>query len=200
MKVVMSIEKLVMHGDGICGNMETGDINQKRKKAKWNTDSRRRNMFKKVKECPEKFISNYRWMKNELGAIEIDERIRDGIKQLFGCSKRQTVVIFEKEPGRRQSIDGETLNESEEQPCEMDITFSELSTVTRSMDDSFQHENEELKAQIKKLEQKVKDLEEKEKRVEPLVKLYERVKEVKNRTGHMIINPNLNRLNIILER
>ena len=82
----------------------------------------------------------------------------------------------------------------------MDITFTDMTTVTRSMDDSFQSENEQLKEEIKRLKLKVERLEEEKKRVEPLVKLYERVKEVKNGSGQMIINPNLTRLNIVLER
>ena len=82
----------------------------------------------------------------------------------------------------------------------MDITFTDMTTVTRSMDDSFQSEIEQLKDEIKKLKLKVERLEEEKKRVEPLVKLYERVKEVKNGSGQMIINPNLTRLNIVLER
>ena len=102
----MCIEKLVLHGDGICGNMDTGDINAKRRNKKWNTASRREKMLQKVNQKPEKFISNYRWMKHELGALEIQNCIRDGIDQLFRSHQRQTVVIFEKEPSRRSSIDG----------------------------------------------------------------------------------------------
>ena len=82
----------------------------------------------------------------------------------------------------------------------MNITWSELTNVTRSMDNSFQSENELLKEEVKELKLKVERLEEEKKRVEPLVKLYERVKEVKNGSGQMIINPNLTRLNIVLER
>ena len=106
MKVIMDIEKLVLFGDGICGNMDTGDIVSKRKNKNWNTKSRREKMLNKVKEHPERFISNYRWMKNDLGALDCENRIKDGIAKLFAEHKRHQVVIFEKEPGRRQSMDG----------------------------------------------------------------------------------------------
>ena len=172
-------------------------------------------MLKKIQEKPEKFISNYRIMVNELGPKETERVIKLAISNMFLKPTQNQLTLFEKDCSKRKSaeLEGNCIlelrklkylfldeSESEEQESELDITLSELTTVTRSMDDSFQSENELLKEEIKKLKLKVERLEEEKKRVEPLVKLYERVKEVKNGSGQMIINPNLTRLNIVLER
>ena len=214
MQSVLEAGKLVKYGGDICGKTEKDfEVNRKKKK-EWNTTARRAKMFKRIQERPERLISNYAVMLTNLGAIDTESKIKHGIAKLFGNPSMSCVTLFTKECTRRRSLEEGMFyllksffliiildeSELEEQPCEMDITFSDLNSVTRSMDDSYQLENNELKEKIKKLELEVKDLQEREKRVEPLVKLYERVKEVKNGSGQMIINPNLTRLNIILER
>ena len=87
------------------------------------------------------------------------------------------------------------------------ITFSELNTVTRSMNDSlesqkedWEKEKEQLLEKIKRLELRIEKFEEKEKRCAPLLNMYKREKVVKNGSGAYQINPEVNRLSIILER
>ena len=87
------------------------------------------------------------------------------------------------------------------------ITFTELNTVTRSMNDSlesqkeeWQTEKEKLLEKIKRLELRIEKYEEKEKRCAPLLNMYKRDKVVKNGSGAYQINSEVNRLSIILER
>ena len=88
-----------------------------------------------------------------------------------------------------------------------DITFTELNTVTRSMNDSLESQKEDweiekdnLLIKIRELEHRIQKYEEKEKRCAPLLNLYKRKKVVKNGSGAYQINPEVNRLSIILER
>ena len=102
MKCIMSVEKLVLYGEGVTG---PADINESRKQKKWNTKARRTKMFEKVKNKPERFVSNYQWMIVELGEKESHKRMKDGIAKLFsGCTRSET-ILFEKETGRRKSCD-----------------------------------------------------------------------------------------------
>ena len=87
------------------------------------------------------------------------------------------------------------------------ITFTELNTVTRSMNDGlesqkedWEKEKEQLLEKIKRLELRIEKFEEKEKRCAPLLNMYKREKVVKNGSGAYQINPEVNRLSIILER
>ena len=89
----------------------------------------------------------------------------------------------------------------------MDITFTEMQTVTRSMDDSHQSEKDqweaersELLSQIDELKSKLKKYEEKDHRTAPLLNLYRREKKVKNGVGVSVINPEINRISIVLQR
>ena len=82
-----------------------------------------------------------------------------------------------------------------------------MHTVTRSMDDSLQTERDqweteraELKEKIAELEAKLKKYEEKDHRTAPLLNLYRREKKVKNGVGISVINPEINRISIVLER
>ena len=107
MKCVMSIEKLVLYGEGVTG---PADIDYSRKQKKWNTKSRRARMLEKVKNKPERFVSNYQWMVNELGEQESQTKMKDGISKLFGDWTRSEAILFEKETGKRRSNDPKGIN------------------------------------------------------------------------------------------
>ena len=107
MKAVMSIEKLVLYGEGVTGPC---DINESRKKTNWNSKGRREKMFEKVKNRPERFVSNYQWMFNELGEKESQKKLKKGIAKLFSDCTRSEATLFEKESGRRRSIDPKGLD------------------------------------------------------------------------------------------
>ena len=100
MKAIMSIEKFVMYGSEVVGN---GDINENRRRKSWNTRARRQRMLKKVNERPEKYVTNYKWMLNELGEKATQTKMADAISQLFSKPTRQFVTLLEKECERRHS-------------------------------------------------------------------------------------------------
>ena len=102
MKAIMCIEKIVLNGRDVVGN---GDINHLRRMKKWNTSSRREKMFEKVKLGPERFISNYKWMLNQIGEKDSYKAIKLAISQLFNSATRSQVILFEKETGNRRSSD-----------------------------------------------------------------------------------------------
>ena len=221
MKAIMCVEKIVKHGSDIVGN---GCINDLRKLKNWNTKARRQRMFEKVKKGPERFISNYNWMLNEIGEKESHKAIKAAICKLFTRPTLSQVSVFEKETGNRRSSDPKgkdchknnfliiiiELQDDMEEESESEfgnITFSELNTVTRSMNDSlesqkedWEKEKEQLLEKIKRLELRIEKFEEKEKRCAPLLNMYKREKVVKNGSGAYQINPEVNRLSIILER
>ena len=97
-------------------------------------------------------------------------------------------------------------NEVETESSFGDITFTELNTVTRSMNDSLESQKEDwelekdnLLIKIRELEDRIQKYEAKERRCAPLLNLYKREKVVKNGSGAYQINPEVNRLSIILE-
>ena len=215
MKSIMTIEKLVEFGDGICGK---GDINRLRKLKKWNTGSRREKMFAKVKAQPEKFITNYGWMLVELGAIATSTKIKEAIATLFNHHTRTQFVLFEKETGRRHSMEGNfvTINykmrnnivlvESPEEETEsmMDMSFtSSITTRSESQErdrDQWEVERNELLVEISELKAELAKYKEKDHRTAPLLNLYRRELQVKNGSGAYIINPEVNRLSVVLAR
>ena len=98
-------------------------------------------------------------------------------------------------------------NEVETESSFGDITFTELNTVTRSLNDSLESQKEDwelekdnLLIKIRELEDRIQKYEAKERRCAPLLNLYKREKVVKNGSGAYQINPEVNRLSIILER
>ena len=100
---------------------------------------------------------------------------------------------------------GKTV-EMEDESSQMDITFTELNTVTRSMNESFESQKEDwelerdnLLIKIRELEHRIQKYEAKERRCAPLLNMYKREKVVKNGSGAYQINPEVNRLSIILE-
>ena len=114
MKAIMCIEKIVKHGSDIVGN---GCINDLRKQKKWNSKARRQRMFEKVKMGPERFISNYNWMLNEIGEKESHKAIKAAICKLFTRPTLSQVGVFEKETGNRRSSDPKGI------VCHKKITF-----------------------------------------------------------------------------
>ena len=90
--------------------------------------------------------------------------------------------------------------DDEETESTLDLTLTELTTVTRSMNESLETDKETLLDKIKELECRIKKYEEKEKRCAPLLNMYKREKIVKNGSGAYQINAEVNRLSIILER
>ena len=102
MKAIMCIEKIVLNGSDVVGN---GDINHLRTLKKWNTKARREKMFEKVKLGPERFVSNYQWMLNQIGEKESHKAIKAAIGQLFNNPTRSQVILFQKETGNRRSSD-----------------------------------------------------------------------------------------------
>ena len=218
MKCIMTVEKLVNFGDGICGN---GDINRQRKLKNWNTRSRREKMFAKVQAQPEKFITNYEWMLVELGAIATSTKIKEAIATLFNHHTRTQFVLFEKETGRRRSMEGnfirihhkmrtyivivESPEEETETMMDMSLDMSTSSVTTRSEvqeNDRVQWEIErsELKAEIAELKAEIAKYKEKDHRTAPLLNLYRREKKVKNGVGISVVNPEINRISIVLQR
>ena len=98
-------------------------------------------------------------------------------------------------------------NEVETESSFGDITFTELNTVTRSMNDSLESQKEDwelekdnLLIKIRELEDRIQKYEAKERRCAPLLNMYKREMVVKNGSGAYQINPEVNRLSIILER
>ena len=88
-----------------------------------------------------------------------------------------------------------------------DITMSEMTTVTRSMNDSIQSEKEQWEAERIELRTEIADLKaqlakykEKDHRTAPLLNLYRRELQVKNGSGAYVINPEVNRLSVVLAR
>ena len=69
-----------------------------------------------------------------------------------------------------------------------------------SQKEDWETEKENLLEKIKRLELRIEKFEEKEKRCAPLLNMYKREKVVKNGSGAYQINPEVNRLSIILER
>ena len=211
----MTVEKLVNFGDGICGK---GDINRSRKLKNWNTGSRREKMFVKVKAQPEKFITNYGWMLNELGAIATSTKIKEAIATLFNHHTRTQFVLFEKETGRRRSMEGNltTINykmrtnivlvESPEEETEsmMDVSFTSSVTTRSEVQETeraqWEIERSELKAEIAELKAEIAKYKEKDHRTAPLLNLYRRELQVKNGSGSYIINAEVNRLSVVLAR
>ena len=102
MKAIMCVEKIVKHGSDIVGN---GNINDLRKQKNWNSKARRQRMFEKVKMGPERFISNYNWMLNEIGEKDSHKAIKAAICKLFSRPTLSQVTVFEKETGNRRSSD-----------------------------------------------------------------------------------------------
>jgi len=83
--------------------------------------------------------------------------------------------------------------------------MSELTTVTRSMNDSIQSEKEqweneriELRTEIDDLKAQLAKYKEKDHRTAPLLNLYRRELQVKNGSGAYVINPEVNRLSVVL--
>ena len=97
-------------------------------------------------------------------------------------------------------LDNQEEMEEEETESTLDITMTELNTVTRSMYESLETEKESLLEKMKELERRIQKYEEKEKRCAPLLNMYKREKIVKNGSGAYQINAEVNRLSIILER
>ena len=102
MKAIMCIEKIVLNGRDVVGN---GDINHLRRMKKWNTSSRREKMFEKVKLEPERFVTNYKWMLNQIGEKDSHKAIKAAICKLFNSSVKSQITLFEKETGNRRSYD-----------------------------------------------------------------------------------------------
>ena len=102
MKAIMCVDKIVLNGSDIVGN---GDINDLRKKKKWNTSARREKMLDRIKMKPERFITNYQWMFNELGEKETVKAVKAAICKMFNSPTRSQVILFEKETGNRRSSD-----------------------------------------------------------------------------------------------
>ena len=102
MKAIMCIEKIVLNGRDVVGN---GDINHLRRMKKWNTSSRREKMFEKVKLEPERFVTNYKWMLNQIGEKDSHKAIKAAICKLFNSPTRIQFTLFEKETGNRRSSD-----------------------------------------------------------------------------------------------
>ena len=102
----MCIEKIVLNGSDIVG----GDINERRKLKKWNSKARRERMFERIKMEPERFISNYQWMVNQIGETATVKAIKAAICQLFNSRTRSQVILFEKETGNRRSSDQKGIN------------------------------------------------------------------------------------------
>ena len=102
MKAIMCIEKIVLNGSDVVGN---GEINNLRKIKGWNSKARRERMFEKVKLGPERFVSNYQWMLNQIGEKDSHKAIKQAISLLFNSSTRIQVILFEKETGNRRSSD-----------------------------------------------------------------------------------------------
>ena len=224
MKAIMCIEKIVLNGSDVVGN---GEINNLRKIKGWNSKARRERMFEKVKLGPERFVSNYQWMLNQIGEKDSHKAIKAAICKLFNSPTKSQITLFEKDTCNRRSNDPkgkhfnkynyfkiisenqekEDLDEEESESAFGNITFTELNTVTRSMNASLESqkedwetEKEKLLEKIKKLELRIEKFEEKEKRCAPLLNMYKREKVVKNGSGAYQINPEVNRLSIILER
>ena len=105
MKCILEAQKLVRFGDGICGKTEKDFDANRRKKKDWNTEARRRRMMKKIQEKPEKFISNFGFMKTHLGPKETDRAIMDGIKDIFKKAGMSTTTLFEKDCSKRKSAE-----------------------------------------------------------------------------------------------
>ena len=85
----------------------------------------------------------------------------------------------------------------------MDISFTSSVTRSAALDqerDQWEIERNALLAEIAELKAKVSKYEEKEHRTAPLLNLYRRELQVKNGSGAYIINPEVNRLSIVLER
>ena len=105
MKCIIEAQKLVKYAGEICGKTE-GDFDaNRRKKKQWNTGARRERMLKKIQEKPEKFISNYGIMANELGPIETERAIKLAIKNIFGDPSRSRATLFEKDCSKRKSAE-----------------------------------------------------------------------------------------------
>ena len=102
MKAILCVEKIVLNGSDIVGN---GDINDLRKLKNWNTSARRAKMLDRIKMKPERFITNYQWMLNQLGEKDTVKAVKQAISQLFNSRTRSQVILFEKETGNRRSND-----------------------------------------------------------------------------------------------
>ena len=102
MKAMLCVDKIVLNASDIIGN---GDINDLRKIKKWNTSARREKMLNRIKMKPERFVTNYQWMLNQLGEKETVKAVKAAICQLFNSPTRSQVILFEKETGNRRSSD-----------------------------------------------------------------------------------------------
>ena len=101
MECILEAYKLEKFGDGVCGkNFETD-----RRKKKFNTASRRERMFRKIQEKPEKFVTNYAIMVNNLGIRETETKIKNGIKDIFRFPTCSKVTLFSKDSTRRRSLE-----------------------------------------------------------------------------------------------
>ena len=105
MKCILEAQKLVKFAGEICGKTETDfDANRRKKKA-WNTGPRRERMFKKIQQTPEKFITYYGIMVNELGPMETERVIKLAIHTLFHDPTRSKATLFEKDCTKRKSAE-----------------------------------------------------------------------------------------------
>ena len=101
----MEAQKLVKYAGDICGKTESNFEANRRRKKEWNTGARRGRMFKKIQEKPEKFISNYRIMVDELGPVETERLIKMAIHNMFADPSRSKATLFEKDCSKRKSAE-----------------------------------------------------------------------------------------------